>query len=151
MTGQHNPFAGIQRLALDSVVFIYFIERNPVFVDRARTVFRLIDAGAIAGYSSVITLTEVLTRPLQMQNQAIAAIYRSFLLNSAYLSLVPVTATVAERAAQLRANHQLRTPDALQIAAALEAQCDAFLTNDMRLQRVSEIPVILFDDLAATN
>lgn len=41
----------------------------------------------------------------------------------------------------------LRTPDALQIAAALVAGCEAFLTNDAGLKRVTELRVLVLDEL----
>jgi len=41
----------------------------------------------------------------------------------------------------------LRTPDALQIATALNAGCTAFLTNDFRLQLVTEIRVLVLDEM----
>jgi predicted nucleic acid-binding protein len=37
-------------------------------------------------------------------------------------------------------------PDALQIAAAIEARAIAFVPNDRRLAKVQEIHVLLFDD-----
>ena len=44
---------------------------------------------------------------------------------------------------------QLRTPDALQIACALETDCQALLTNDDRLRRVKEMRVVVLDALLA--
>ena len=52
---------------------------------------------------------------------------------------------VADRAASLRARHRLRTPDAIQLATALQARADAFLTNDRDLRRVEAVPVLLID------
>jgi predicted nucleic acid-binding protein len=46
----------------------------------------------------------------------------------------------------LRARYNLRTPDALQVATALVRRCEAFLTNDARLKRVTEIRVLTLDD-----
>jgi len=37
-------------------------------------------------------------------------------------------------------------PDALQIAAALEAGATAFVTNDQRLGKVKELDVLQLDD-----
>jgi predicted nucleic acid-binding protein len=37
-------------------------------------------------------------------------------------------------------------PDALQIAAAIEAGATVFVTNDRRLAKVQEIHVLLFGD-----
>jgi predicted nucleic acid-binding protein len=63
------------------------------------------------------------------------------------IHLMPITTSVAERAAQLRAQYNLRTPDALHVASALEAACDAFLTNDLGLKRVTELRVLVLDEL----
>jgi predicted nucleic acid-binding protein len=45
--------------------------------------------------------------------------------------------------------YQIRTPDALQLAAAISAEADAFLTNDHALKRVKEITVLVMDDISA--
>ncbi len=58
-----------------------------------------------------------------------------------------IDSTVAERAADLRARYNLRTPDALQTAAALDTGWQAFLTNDTQLKRVIELRVLILDEL----
>lgn len=55
----------------------------------------------------------------------------------------------AERAAELRAHYNLTLTDAFQIAAALTAGCDAFPTNDAALKRVTELTVLVLDELEA--
>jgi hypothetical protein len=37
--------------------------------------------------------------------------------------------------------------DALHIGVSLTANCDAFLTNDHFLKKVTEIPILVLDDL----
>ena len=37
--------------------------------------------------------------------------------------------------------------DALQVAVAIRENCQAFLTNDRRLARVTELSVLVLDDL----
>jgi predicted nucleic acid-binding protein len=44
-----------------------------------------------------------------------------------------VSAPIAEEAARLRAKHNLRTPDSIQIATAINAGAMSFLTNDAQL------------------
>jgi predicted nucleic acid-binding protein len=97
--------------------------------------------------TSTITLTEVLTRPKQVGNSRLEGEYRALLIGSRNLSLLPIDEAVADEAATLRARHGLRTPDAIQLAAALIFGCEAFLTNDRGLRRVDEIRVLLLDDL----
>jgi predicted nucleic acid-binding protein len=125
----------------------HFIEANQAYDDRVTAIFQLITDGLIVGATSVVTLAEVLVHPLLQQNAALEQQYRDLLLNGDNLDLLPIDAAIAERAAQLRARHNLRTPDALQIAAALAAGCQAFLTNDRTLDRVDEIDVLVLDDL----
>ena len=95
----------------------------------------------------MVTLTEVLTQPKQKGNTTVEQEYRDLLLYSRNFKLLPIEADIAERAADLRARYHLRTPDALQIAAALIAGCQAFLTNDPPLKRVIELRVLVLDDL----
>lgn len=142
-----NALAGVNRLGLDTPPFIYLIERNPTYLNLVREVFRRITSGALTAHSSVITLTEVLTLPYRLDDAALAQRYQSFLLRSRNFSLDMITADIAEQAANLRARYGLRTPDALQLATALTASCGAFLTNDARLGCVTELRVLVLDNL----
>ncbi len=47
----------------------------------------------------------------------------------------------------LKNGYNLKLPDALQIAVALQANCDALLTNDLVLKRVTELPIIVLSEL----
>lgn len=84
---------------------------------------------------------------MQHGNQALSDDYMDLLLHGAHFQTIPIEAAAARRAAELRAKYQIRTPDALQVAAALTAGCDAFLTNDAKLQRVTELRVLTLDQL----
>ena len=64
-----------------------------------------------------------------------------------YVEIIPVTAEIAQLAAKLRADHNLRTPDAIQIATAITCQADFFLTNDARLGRLKQPEVLVLSDL----
>lgn len=44
---------------------------------------------------------------------------------------------VFDLAAEFRASHGLRTPDAIHLASAVFNGCDEFWTNDLRLARAS--------------
>jgi predicted nucleic acid-binding protein len=142
-----DALAGVTKLGIDTSPFIYFVERSPVYVDRVREIFRRVDAGEVAGYTSTLTVTEVLTQPKREGKRQVEANYRAMLYQSRHLALRLINAVIAERAADLRAAYRLRTPDALQIAAALDAGCEAFLTNDAALQRVTEVRVLVLDEL----
>lgn len=142
-----DALAGVTVLAIDTAPFIYLIERHPVYLDRVRAVFERVDSGVIQGYCSTLTLTEVLTRPYQVGDMDLINTYRRLLRSSRHLTLLPISADIADRAADLRARYRLRTPDALQLASALVAGCQAFLTNDRALSRVVDLSVLVLDDL----
>jgi len=64
------------------------------------------------------------------------------LTRSQGLRMVPLTLELLRGAAQLRAATGVKTPDALQLAAALAAGCKAFVTNDRRLPTVPGLSVV---------
>jgi len=111
-----------------------------------RDIVRRIDEGTIKGYGSVITLTEVLVLPRRNGETALENEYRDLLQNSRNFELVPIDAGIADRASELRSRHNLKTPDALQIAAALSVGCEAFLTNDKKLRHIGDLKMIILDD-----
>ena len=142
-----DALGNITTLGFDTAPFIYFIERHPTYIDRVRAIFQRVDSGVVIGYSSMITLTETLTQPKQTGNRHLEQAYRSVLLHSRNFTLLPITAVIAERAADLRARYRIRTPDALQLAGALDVGCQAFVTNDGGLKRVTDLRVIVLDEV----
>lgn len=137
----------ITLLGFDTAPLIYFVERHPAYLDVMRAVLHRVESGTIMRYSSVVTSTEVLTLPIRVGNIALAQEYRDVLLHSRHFILVSIDAAVAAQAADLRARYMLRTPDALQIAAALHRGCQAFVTNDTSLKRVTDLQVLVLDEL----
>jgi predicted nucleic acid-binding protein len=84
----------------------------------------------------------VLVVPYRAGNAPLADRYESLLTRSRGVQLVDVSRDHLKAAAQLRAATGVKTPDALQIAAALAARCATFVTNDRRLPRVPGLRVI---------
>jgi predicted nucleic acid-binding protein len=140
-----DALRGVARIGLDTSPLIYFIEFHPVFGLVSREIFQHVSSGAITGYCSVITRTEALTHPLRLGDQVQAEAYRDLFLN---LRVIDVDELIAERAADLRARYNPRTPDALHMATAILAGCDAFLTNDLALRRVADLRVLALSTLA---
>jgi toxin FitB len=64
-------------------------------------------------------------------------------VRSLHLTIVPIDATVAERAASLRAREPaIRFPDALVLACGEELAADAILTGDRRWQRFERVQLL---------
>ena len=137
----------VTRLGMDTAAIIYFVEANPTRVDQCRAVFREVLNGRIIAFTSLLTLTETLVHPLRNADRVLEEEYRVLLLETDGIISLSVDAPTAHRAADLRARYGLRTPDAIQLATAIGAGCEAFLTNDGGLRRVKEFRVIVLDDL----
>ncbi len=142
-----DALAGVHRLSLDTAPIIYLIEAHPRYEPVVVEIARRISAVELTAITSVITLGEVLVQPLATGNLPLGMRCREILLNSRGLHTRAIDAPAAERAAQLRAQYGMRLPDALQIAVALQEGCEAFLTNDQRLGRVTELRALILDDL----
>ena len=133
-------------VGLDTAPLIYFIEENPTYLEAVKLFFEAMDRGDFTVVTSTVTLLEVLVHPLRSNNPALAAEYRDILLNSKLMT-VEVSSTIAEQAALLRAVHNIRTPDAIQISAALNAGASYFFTNDIRLPEIPDIRILSLDSL----
>ena len=133
-------------VGLDTAPLIYFIEENPAYLETVRFFFEAMDRGDFLVVTSTVTLLEVLVHPFRSNNRKLAAEYRDILLNSK-LTILEVSTSIAEQAAQLRAAHNIRTPDAIQVSAALSAGASHFLTNDIRLPEIPSIQIFSLDAL----
>jgi len=129
-------------VAVDSAPFIYFIEDDPRYAPIIRPLFELADRGERQIVTSALTLLEVLVVPLREGDRQLAGRYESLLTRGRGLRLVDITRAQLEAAASLRAVTGVRTPDALQLAAALGAGCRTFVTNDRRLPAIPGLRVI---------
>jgi predicted nucleic acid-binding protein len=134
-------------IGLDTAPLIYFVERNEIYLTLVRSFFQAIDRGEFQAVTSTLTLTEVLVHPIRSNNLELAGQYRDIILESDNLLTIPISVEISEIAARLRATSNLRTPDALQIATALQGGASFFLTNDIRLAAVPDLEVIVLDTI----
>ncbi len=143
-----DALKNVSKLAFDTAPIIYFVEANPDYDTLVTAVFERVEKEKIIGITSVITLCEVLIHPIRNNNANLKKQYFEILQNSSDFQTKQITFSIAEIAAELRANYNLRTPDALQIATALENGCDAFLCNDKGLKRVRELEILILDEIS---
>lgn len=143
-----RALSGVHSLFIDTAPFIYFIEAHATFGPMMKSLFDAIGKGRINAFSSVITLVEVLPKPVQAGNDKLLRLFLSHLEHGRNMTLLDITTKIAERAGRLRGKYPaLKSMDAIQIAAALEAGADALLTNDKRLRQIQELPVIVISEI----
>lgn len=132
---------------LDTACFIYLFEQHPKYHDAIKPVFSFLSSGKITAFTSIITVTEVLTKPYQNKADNLVNLYLEAFANIPGLKLVGPVYETAIRAAMLRAKYNLNLPDAYQLVMAIEAKCQTFLTNDKNLKKVKEIKIALLEEI----
>ncbi len=68
--------------------------------------------------------------------------YEALLVRGSGVHVVDLTREQLRAAAKLRAATGMKTPDALQLAAAITMECTSFVTNDRRLPDVPGIRIL---------
>lgn len=140
-----------QVVGLDTAPVIYFIQENPAYLERVRAFFEAVERGEFQVVTSVVTLLEVLVHPFRQGDAGLAQQYRDILLNSNGLTCVMLSSGIAEEAARLRAQHNFRTPDAIQMATAIHQGASCLFTNDARLPTLPTLRMLLLDQLVSED
>lgn len=78
-------------IALDTVIFIYFIEEHPRYLQTLVPLFDAIDNGRLESVTSALTLLETLVVPYRSKNPVLAERYESILTQSRGLRLIDLT------------------------------------------------------------
>jgi len=134
-------------VGLDTTPLIYFIEENPAYLKTVHPFFEAMDHGEFSVVTSIVTLLEVLVHPFRHGDTTLAQQYRDILLNVEGLATILLSQDIAEEAARLRAAHNIRTPDAIQMATAIHEGASFFLTNDARLPSLPRLKILVLDKL----
>jgi predicted nucleic acid-binding protein len=138
-------------IGLDTAVFIYFLEEHADFLALVEPLFVGLDGGRWAAVTSSLTLLETLVVPYRAGDIALAERYEALLSRSRGLRLVELDRPLLRAAAHLRAVLSVKTPDALQLAAALGARCTSFVTNDRDLPPVPGLRILQLRDYVAVK
>src|SRR5579863_1070290 len=129
-------------VGVDTAIFIYFIEEHPRFLPLVEPLFREVNAGRKELVTSALTLLEVLVVPYRSGDHLLAARYEALLTKSRGVQVTEVSRDHLRAAAQLRAATRVKTPDALQLVAAMAGGCPVFLTNDRELPALPGIRIL---------
>lgn len=133
-------------IALDTSVFIYFIEHHPDYFPLCEKLFENLERGHIKASTATLSLLEVLVQPYRLQNDSLVLKFYSLLTTYPGLSWVEMNINVADLAARLRAEHRLKTSDSIQAASAVISGATGFICNDGVFKRVKELECLILDD-----
>ena len=125
---------------LDSNVVIRLVEGD--LATRQPVVARISPSLGIprSMVTSRLARLECRSKPLQNGDTTSLAQFETFFAG-VELMMVDVSASVIEKATELRAMFSLKTPDALHLATAILVGANVFLTGDKALTRCTQIMV----------
>lgn len=116
---------------LDSCIAIYMVEEHPVYATVLESALAPNETYCI----SPLVEMECLVLPIRQQRVDLIDKFHRFFLTQHRLALAQ---PIFHLAAELRARHGLKTPDALHLATARFHGCTQLWTNDDRLNAVAE-------------
>jgi len=122
---------------LDTAPIIYLVEEVTPFYERASERLR---KPHILLATSTLSRLETRVKPLREKNQDGLQQFEDFFSSKIILE-IGISLEVIDKATELRAKYNFKTPDALHLAAAITSACEVFLTNDHRLDRCTEIKI----------
>ena len=134
-------------IGLDTMVFIYHFEKNQIYSPLTFSIFESLEKGNFKGITSILTLLEILVKPKKENNSLLVERYKLLFETFPNLQVQEINENIADIASSLRANYNINTPDAIQIATSLEVKADIFITNDATLKKISEIKVLLLSEM----
>ena len=129
-------------IAIDTNIFIYFLEKNPQFGPQTKLLFDQLSANKMHAITSIISLIELLS--VEISEDRVSMLKNRFLQLS-NLQIFDVNQTVALDAARIRRKYHFRMSDSIQLATAEYAKVDMFITNDQRLKRFKEVKLMFLD------
>lgn len=140
---------GVTHLFFDTAPVIYYVEKDPHRFATVKAIFEHVDDGRLIAVTSPVTLAECLVLPYRLGRNDLQRDFSELITRGGNTLFVSISETIGQRAAELRARYNLALADAIQVATAIDARCDAFLTNDVQLKRVAELTILVVDELTS--
>jgi predicted nucleic acid-binding protein len=125
------------RIYLDSCMVIDLVEGNP---SRQHLLVKRMQGKWI--YSSELVRLESRIKAIRESQSEYLNTYDAYFAASEF---VPLDRGVFDRATLLRVRYKIKTPDALHLAAALQAECEEFWSEDGRLKAAAEGNIRIVD------
>ncbi|MDD2725511.1 MAG: PIN domain-containing protein [Methylovulum sp.] len=131
-------------LFLDACSIIYLLESHQQQGQKTRLLITQALPSKTQLMVSRLSFLECRVFPLKENNTDLLESYKRFFCLP-NVKIIELTADVMDIATDLRVKYpsSLRTPDALQLACALSANANQFLTGDKKLSVIQEINVVI--------
>ena len=125
----------MSRIFLDTNLFVYLFEDEGQRGKRATEIFNEISLRGDEVLTSTMTLGELLVKPIEANDMALADRYRR-VFRGPTVKMISFDEAASEKYARIRRDRAIKAPDVIQLATAAAAGCELFITNDDRLTRL---------------
>jgi len=131
-------------VGLDTNIFIYHFRNDPQFMDKTDLIFKFLEDRRVRAVTSIITIAEL--QAFRAPEKVLQDIRESF-LSTPNLITVDVNQEIALASAEIRREYKFALADAIQLATAIDAKAQTFITNDKRLKLFKRLPVTLLTEI----
>ncbi len=129
-------------VGFDANVLIGLIEANAEYGKTAKAVFQAFGRHNNRVWTSVITVPEVLSKPISQAAQKVVRDYEEQLYSSPIL-FAEITLSIARTAALFGGQYKLKVRDALHVASLIAYGVTGFITADKDFKSIEELEVFL--------
>ncbi|MEN8253685.1 MAG: type II toxin-antitoxin system VapC family toxin [Patescibacteria group bacterium] len=133
----------IKTIGIDTMLFIYHFQQHPQYFSSTQRIFSQVEKGDIEAVTSFISYLESCSLAELDGKTSILQQYKALFQEFPNLKTMFPNYEISEIAAKLRRKYEVAAPDALQIATAISAGAEEFITNDKKLLKIKEIKVVL--------
>lgn len=137
-----------RRVHVDARVLAFHLLATDRYLDLTRLLFSTLRAGEVVGQTSAVSFFQLLSEAYRAEAAEDADRLLRTLTVVPGLEVVPLSASLAAQAAQVRARLGGRSERAMQIATALGGAADLFLTQGSGLRRIAGMAVTDLEDYA---
>jgi predicted nucleic acid-binding protein len=118
------------------MLFIYLLERNPIYIVRLRQLLRQHVERGDDLCTNHLVLGEVMVGPRKLGNHLRAQAFRDSII-SYNVRVLQFDMDATNIYSQIRATTKVTTPDAIHLACAAAEGVDVFITNDTNLPKLA--------------
>jgi predicted nucleic acid-binding protein len=132
----------------DANILIYNFEGNDLFHKQLDMLnMRILNQNAQIA-TSYLSYAECLRLPFKNNNHTLIKTYQKFFKSKSIVVKTP-TKSIIEKAADISVMYNFKLIDSLHLATAITLNCSSFITNDHKLSRIKDIPILILSEMTS--
>lgn len=139
-----NQLPKYRTVGLDTNIFVYYFNSKSTYYPFAEYIFQILLSQETRLITSVITKIELLS--FKAPELAVNKLEKELFLVP-NLFLLELTQQIANKAAWIRRTYRIDLADSIQLATAISAGAQVFITNDKSLKKFKAIKILLLNEI----